>query len=74
MRRTHSLWNLSFRDSVVMTGGIAVGGRRPWPVAVIGVVLSCYALYVDYKIETKEPGEDEFQSLCDIEQLGASCR
>lgn len=43
----------------------------------IGIVLSCYALYVEYKTShptiTEEGIEEEFQALCDIESIGASC-
>jgi hypothetical protein len=47
--------------------------RPTWPWAVAGLVLSCYALYVEHKVSHKE--EDEiFTALCDIERLGASCR
>jgi hypothetical protein len=46
---------------------------RPWPFAVVGVILSMYAVYVEHKVAHKAPDE-EFQSLCDIEEIGASCR
>lgn len=46
-----------------------------WPFATLGVVLSIYALYVEYKISHKpEDPEEEFSALCDIESIGASCR
>eukprot|EP00339_Tiarina_fusa_P008251 CAMPEP_0116998542 /NCGR_PEP_ID=MMETSP0472-20121206/1575_1 /TAXON_ID=693140 ORGANISM="Tiarina fusus, Strain LIS" /NCGR_SAMPLE_ID=MMETSP0472 /ASSEMBLY_ACC=CAM_ASM_000603 /LENGTH=90 /DNA_ID=CAMNT_0004697721 /DNA_START=39 /DNA_END=308 /DNA_ORIENTATION=+ len=45
---------------------------RPWPFAVVGVILSMYAVYVEHKVAHKPP-EEEFQSLCDIEEIGASC-
>ncbi|KAL7569849.1 hypothetical protein ACA910_008518 [Epithemia clementina (nom. ined.)] len=41
-------------------------------VSAVGLVLSAYALYVEYKNEHKAPDE-EFTSLCDIEAIGASC-
>ncbi|CAJ1964243.1 unnamed protein product [Cylindrotheca closterium] len=44
-----------------------------WPFATLGVILSLYALYVEYKISHKNPDEDEFSALCDIESIGASC-
>ena len=43
------------------------------PYAAVGLVLSAYALYVEHKVAHK-PSEEEFAALCDIEQLGASCR
>lgn len=40
-----------------------------------GLILSLYALYVEYKVEHKsEDDEEEFVSLCDIKSFGASCR
>lgn len=46
---------------------------RSQTLAVAGVVLSLYALYVEHK--TAHPADDiEFTALCDIESLGASCR
>lgn len=39
----------------------------------MGLVLSLYAVYVEYKMEHKDP-EEEFTALCDIERIGASCR
>jgi hypothetical protein len=47
--------------------------RPTWPWAAAGFVLSCYALYVEHKVSHKEEDES-FTALCDIEQLGASCR
>ena len=44
--------------------------------ATIGIILSSYALYVEHKSShpTYTDGiEDEFQALCDIEAIGASC-
>ena len=41
--------------------------------AFLGAALSAYALYVEYKVEHKSESE-EFTALCDIEQIGASCR
>ncbi len=56
----------------------------------IGIILSCYALYVEHKTHDKFNDkntsihngstlfpikeEDEFKALCDIEAIGASCR
>mmetsp|Transcript_19564 Transcript_19564/g.34401 ORF Transcript_19564/g.34401 Transcript_19564/m.34401 type:complete len:171 (+) Transcript_19564:36-548(+) len=40
--------------------------------AVVGVILSMYALYVEHKVAHKPP-EEEFTALCDIEKIGASC-
>mmetsp|Transcript_26312 Transcript_26312/g.32434 ORF Transcript_26312/g.32434 Transcript_26312/m.32434 type:complete len:190 (+) Transcript_26312:32-601(+) len=45
----------------------------------IGILLSSYALYVEYKTSVNHRREDEgveieeFQALCDIEAIGASC-
>lgn len=45
--------------------------------ATVGIILSSYALYVEHK--TSHPNhspdgfEEEFQALCDIESIGASC-
>ena len=39
----------------------------------IGLTLSSYALYVEQKTHTIDEDE-EFQALCDIESIGASCR
>jgi len=44
-----------------------------WPFATLGVILSAYALYVEHKISHKQPEDDEFSALCDIESIGASC-
>ena len=41
--------------------------------ALVGLVLSLYAVYVEHKVEYKDPDE-EFSALCDIEAIGASCR
>jgi hypothetical protein len=41
--------------------------------AVVGVMLSCYALYVEHKVGHL-PEDEEFLALCDIKQIGASCR
>ena len=43
------------------------------PYAVVGIILSLYALYVEHKVAHKSPDE-EFTALCDIQQLNASCR
>jgi hypothetical protein len=48
--------------------------RKTWPYAIFGAILSSYALYVEHKVAHKLPDEEEFSSLCDIEQIGASCR
>jgi hypothetical protein len=39
----------------------------------IGLILSVYAVYVEYKVEHLSPDE-EFTALCDIQALNASCR
>lgn len=43
----------------------------------VGIILSCYALYVEYKTSHPTRNEDgieeEFQALCDIDSIGASC-
>eukprot|EP01083_Nonionella_stella_P205394 747991_1 len=43
--------------------------------AFLGVVLSAYSIYVEHKVEHKDddPDGEEFQALCDIEAIGASC-
>jgi uncharacterized membrane protein len=45
--------------------------------SIVGIILSCYALYVEYKTShptvTEDGIEEEFQALCDIESIGASC-
>ena len=43
------------------------------PYAVVGIILSLYALYVEHRVAHKSPDE-EFTALCDIQQLNASCR
>jgi hypothetical protein len=43
--------------------------------AIFGLMLSLYALYVEHK--AKHASEDpslEFTALCDIQAIGASCR
>jgi vitamin-K-epoxide reductase (warfarin-sensitive) len=37
-----------------------------------GLVLSLYAVFVEYKMESK-PEEEVFTALCDIDAIGASC-
>ena len=50
----------------------------PW--ALVGGVLSVYALYVEHKtrVHAERPDDDSpdstFSAWCDIEQIGASCR
>jgi vitamin-K-epoxide reductase (warfarin-sensitive) len=43
--------------------------------AFMGLVLSVYAVYVEYKVAHKAdtPDEAEFVALCDIQAIGASC-
>jgi hypothetical protein len=41
--------------------------------AAVGLLVSSYAVYVEYKMKTKTETED-FVALCDIEQISASCR
>ena len=53
------------------------GTKNPTlPYAVVGLVLSCYAVYVEHKVSHKsdDDNDEDFTALCDIEQLGASCR
>ena len=45
---------------------------RTAPFAILGCVLSAYALYVEHKVAHKSPDE-EFTAFCDIETIGASC-
>lgn len=43
---------------------------------IAGLILSSYAVYVEYRHATEDPEADEdqhFQALCDIEALNASC-
>lgn len=53
--------------------------------AVLGLVLSLYAVYVEHKLTHRSShssssssslvvDEEPFQALCDIEAIGASCR
>lgn len=46
-----------------------------WLLAVLGLVLSVYAVYVEHKVNRahEDPSLD-FTALCDIEAIGASCR
>jgi hypothetical protein len=39
----------------------------------IGLILSTYAVYVEYKVEHLS-ADEEFSALCDVPALGASCR
>ncbi len=41
--------------------------------AIVGSILSMYALYVEHKVAHKSPDE-EFTALCDIDVINASCR
>lgn len=41
--------------------------------ALLGLLVSLYAVYVEYKMKHL-PQDEEFEALCDIEQIGASCR
>lgn len=41
--------------------------------AMVGLLVSLYAVYVEHKMKTKSENED-FVALCDVEQIGASCR
>jgi hypothetical protein len=46
-----------------------------WLLAVMGLVLSVYALYVEHKVKrAQEDPSLDFTALCDIEAIGASCR
>ncbi|OEU22238.1 hypothetical protein FRACYDRAFT_267199 [Fragilariopsis cylindrus CCMP1102] len=45
---------------------------RTAPFAILGCILSAYALYVEHKVANK-PEEEEFSAFCDIELIGASC-
>jgi hypothetical protein len=43
--------------------------------AVTGLVLSGYAIYVEHKVRrAQEDPSLDFTALCDIESIGASCR
>jgi len=39
---------------------------------VLGLLLSVYALYVEYRVATQIPGQDRFKALCDFGE-GAEC-
>jgi len=43
--------------------------------AIIGLLLSAYSIYVKKELEhaTNDPDGEDFQALCDIEAIGASC-
>ncbi|GKY94459.1 hypothetical protein MPSEU_000411800 [Mayamaea pseudoterrestris] len=41
-------------------------------IAFVGLILSLYAIFVEYKMHHLRPGE-EFTALCDIDALQASC-
>jgi len=44
--------------------------------SIVGIILSLYSIYVERKVHMADEGllEEEFVALCDIEQIGASCR
>ncbi|CAB9509680.1 epoxide reductase complex subunit 1 [Seminavis robusta] len=46
-------------------------------ISFVGLVLSIYAVYVEWKVhhirEAPEEMEEEFTALCDIQAIGASC-
>jgi hypothetical protein len=46
----------------------------PW--AILGGILSIYALYVETMVHRRldRPEAEPFVALCDIERIGASCR
>ena len=55
--------------------------NRTIPLALVGGLLSVYALYVEHmtKVHAHDVNEatgalEPFTALCDIEQIGASCR
>lgn len=43
--------------------------------AIVGLLLSAYSIYVKKELEhaTNDPDGEDFQALCDIEAIGASC-
>lgn len=41
--------------------------------AAVGLVLSCYAVYVEHKHSIETESDTPFKALCDIDQIGASC-
>lgn len=43
--------------------------------ATLGIILSAYSVHVEHQVEHKNenPDGEEFQALCDIEAIGASC-
>ena len=50
-----------------------MGIRSSSTLAIAGIILSVYALYVEHKVQHIAEAE-EFTALCDIEAIGASCR
>ena len=66
-----SLINLPSRITITFIFIMAILTTRnlSW----IGLILSAYAVYVEYKVEHLSPDE-EFSALCDVPALGASCR
>jgi len=51
---------------------MSISLSRTAPFAILGCILSAYALYVEHRVAHKDPDE-EFTSFCDIEKIGASC-
>ncbi|KAG7366392.1 vitamin K epoxide reductase family protein [Nitzschia inconspicua] len=49
--------------------------NRTIPWALLGGILSIYALYVEHMVHRRQthPEAEPFVALCDIEQIGASC-
>lgn len=41
--------------------------------AIVGLVMSVYSIYVEHKNDHEPDDGDEFVALCDIEAIGASC-
>ena len=65
-----------------MSSSFAARHTRTIPWALVGGILSVYALYVEHmtKVHAAQQNDQDkvelepFTALCDIEQIGASCR
>jgi hypothetical protein len=63
------LLTFTFTSLIIIMSPIFTTRNLSW----IGLILSAYAVYVEYKVEHLAPDE-EFSALCDVPALGASCR
>ena len=60
-------------STIVVVTKMSKDGKRVSLYAMLGSILSAYALYVEHKMAHLPPDE-EFTALCDIDAIGASCR